>query len=489
MTTLERVFSGKGREILHVVFVHGLNGNARSTWMHNPNDNKTLWPNWIGEEVGCSVWVAGYCAAPSGWTDTAMHLAELGEAFFAALQAQPEFQGQRIVLIGHSLGGLVIKSGMTQAKTLGVPLRLSLLDQIAGVVFIGTPHQGACLASIADNLRLLFKTNAPVTNMVKDDPWLKLLNAQFRHLQEQYKFGVRVFYESKGIWIGKKICFINFGRRVLIVDRNSSDPGIAGVIPTPIDGDHIEIAKPLSRQEFIHKSLVEFLNSVESASENTPPTDRHISAQRAKSCDLATKLRTASSQLLSWPSTLADGTWFDRPELDLLLEGITSELSSTHYVLGVPGSGKSSLLVRLAHERLAAGWCVLAIKADRLPPDILDRQALAKHLNLEDDTAAVLRSLASDAPVILIIDQVDALADLVVQHSARLRVLLDLVQDLDKTEGVHTVISCRTFEQKHDPALRNLNATPIRLELPEWTKIHPVLMAHGLQAEACACFG
>ena len=57
--------------------------------------------------------------------------------------------------------------------------------------------------------------------------------------------------------------------------------------------------------------------------------------------------------------------------------------------------------------------------------------------------------------IVQVIDQVDALADLVVQQSARLRVLLDLVQDLSDAPGIHTVISCRTFEQKHDPALRN----------------------------------
>ena len=166
-----------------------------------------------------------------------------------------------------------------------------------------------------------------------------------------------------------------------------------------------------------------------------------------------------------------------------MIESLAAESASTHFLLGDPGCGKSSLLVRLAQERLAAGWCVLAIKADRLPPDVLDRQALAKHLNLEANTATILRGLARTVPVLVLIDQVDALAELVVQHSARLRVLLDLVQDLSEAEGVHTVISCRTFEQKHDPALRNLDATVIRLELPEWSIVQSVLAARGLQAD------
>lgn len=484
MTVLTRIHKGSVPDALHIVFVHGLGGEAQSTWMHNPKDHTTLWPSWVGEEVGCNVWVAGYGAALSGWTDAAMHLSDLGEALFAALQVEQDLQGHRIVLVGHSLGGLVIKAGMTQAQTLGDSLRLALLGRIAGVVFVGTPHQGSSLATVANKLRLLLRTNEQVTNMVSNDAWLKLLNTQFRSLHVQRSFGVRVFFESKGVFIGRRVFGFEFGPRKLVVDRNSSDPGIAGVIPTAIDGDHIEIAKPKSRKDFVHKALVEFLKGMASGPEGLPSNpDKRSSAPWASSPDLPATLRKASAPLLSWPSTLSDGTWLHRPELSSLIESLAAESSSTHFLLGDPGCGKSSLLVRLAQEQQAAGWCVLAIKADRLPPDVLDRQALTKHLNLEADTASILCGLARTVPVLVLIDQVDALADLVVQHSARLRVLLDLVQDLSEAEGVHTVISCRTFEQKHDPALRNLDATVIRLELPEWPIVQSVLAARGLQPD------
>lgn len=483
MSILTKIHEASAPDAMHAIFVHGLDGDARSTWMHNQKNPSTLWPKWIGEDVDCSVWVAGYGAAPSGWTDAAMHLADLGEALFAALQVEQDLKGRRIVLVGHSLGGLVIKSGMTQAQALGDSKRLALLEQIAGVVFVGTPHQGASLATVAHNLRLLLRTNAQVTNMVNDDAWLKLLNGQFRALYEQRRFDVRVFFESKGVFIGRKILGISFGKRLLIVDRNSSDPGLTGVVPTAIEGDHIEIAKPKSREELIHKATVEFLKGIEGGFANNPPRGGTSPVSWYSSTDLPTTLRNASAPLLSWPSTLADGTWLMRPELDVLTESLATEPSSTHFLLGDPGCGKSSLLVRLAQERQTAGWSILAIKADRLPPDVLDRQALAKHLNLGSDTGTVLREIAKSEPVLVLIDQVDALADLVVQHSARLRVLLDLVQDLSDVEGVHTVISCRSFEQKHDPALRNLDADIIRLELPEWSAVQPILTARGLQAE------
>lgn len=330
-------------------------------------------------------------------------------------------------------------------------------------------------------LRLILRTNSQVTNMVSNDAWLKQLNDQFRALHKQRAFNVRVFFESKGVLIGWRVFSWEFGKRQLIVDRNSSDPGIAGVIPTPIESDHIEIAKPKSRQEPIHKELVDFLKGVTTFSEDSTRTKNPSPTPWPS--DLPKILLNASAPLLSWPSTLADGTWLKRPELELLTEEIATKSSSTHFLLGDPGCGKSSLLVRLAREKQSTGWCVLAIKADRLPPDLINSKALAQHLNLDSNIGTALRELAKSKPVLVLIDQVDALADLVVQHSARLRVLLDLVQELSGTEGVHTVISCRTFEQQHDPALRNLDADIIRLELPEWSAVQQILTARGLQAE------
>ncbi len=464
MATLTRIHTALAPNAIHIIFVHGLGGEARSTWMHNPKDHTTLWPNWIGEDIGCHVWVAGYEAAPSGWTGEAMHLVDLGEALFAALQAESTFQGKKLVLIGHSLGGLVIKSGMTQAASLGDPRRVALLDTVAGVVFVATPHQSSSLATLAHRLRVILRTNSPVTNMVRDDSWLKLINSQFRNLQHERRFSVRVLFETKVTYISWRTLFLFKWPWQLIVDANSCDPGITLVVPTGIDGDHLQVAKPKSRLELAHKTLVEFLVGVTNVPPSGFPVVNYPHAGWHETGELALRMRNASALLLSWPSTLPDGTWLPRPELHTLIANVVGAETSTHLLLGEPGCGKSSLLVRLAQEKQEAGWVVLAIKADSLPPNLLNREALTRHLNLGAETSSVLRRLAKSGPVLVVIDQVDALADLVVQQSARLRVLLDLVQDLCDAPGVHTVISCRTFEQRHDPALRNLDATTLTLD-------------------------
>jgi hypothetical protein len=488
MVMLTRVHSAPEPGALNVVFVHGLGGHPRETWMHNATDHTTLWPTWIGEDTDCHVWIAGYGAAPTKWVDTAMHLADQGVALVSALQAEESLSGARTVLVGHSLGGLVIKSGMTQAESLGDPSHAQVLNTIEGVVFIGTPHQGANLANLADVLRILVRPNPQVGNMQTDDAWLKTLNGQFRHQQARRKFQVRVFFETKKLFKGIRILGIPLGKSFIIVDRHSSDPGIEGVVPTGIDGDHLEIAKPRSRTVFAHKALVDTIKRIAQSGGfppgqglTTPLATREPVLPSAE--EIARKLSNASTQMLNWPSTLLDGTWIQRMELEPLLLDLNGEYEHTFFILGEPGSGKSSLLVKLAEEKRQTGWSVLAIKADRLPEEVRDRQDLDGYLDLGGDSIAILQAVAARGPVLVVIDQIDALAELIVQQSARLRVLLDFVNDLASIPGIRTVISCRTFEQKHDPALRNLSAQIVNLELPEWGDVLPVLQAHGLHAD------
>lgn len=489
MVMLTRVHTASKPGALNVVFVHGLGGHPRETWMHNAADHETLWPTWIGEDTDCHVWIAGYGAATSKWVNTAMHLADQGVALVAALKAEEGLSGARTVLIGHSLGGLVIKSGMTQAESLGDTSHAQVLDTIEGVVFIGTPHQGANLANIADLMRIFVRPNAQVGNMQTDDAWLKTLNGQFRHQQARLKFHVDVFFETKKLFKGFKVFGFPVGMSFTIVDRHSSDPGIEGVVPTGLEGDHLQIAKPASRTVYAHKALVNIIKRIaQDGGFPQGPGPRSLAATGQPPLppaeDIGKKLRNASLQMLNWPSTLADGTWLPREELAPLSLDLNREGENTFFILGEPGSGKSSLLIKLAEEKCQAGWSVLAIKADRLPEEVRDRQGLNGYLDLGGDCIAILTDAAARAPVLVVIDQIDALAELVVQQSARLRVLLDFVNELASIPGIRTVISCRTFEQKHDPALRNLPAQIINLQLPAWEDVLPVLQAHGLHADA-----
>jgi len=78
----------------------------------------------------------------------------------------------------------------------------------------------------------------------------------------------------------------------------------------------------------------------------------------------------ASASLLSWPRTLGENQWLERQELEILLERIDVNETSTTLLLGPPGSGKSALLSTLGHRLLEEELPVLAIKADKRPSSV-----------------------------------------------------------------------------------------------------------------------
>lgn len=213
--------------------------------------------------------------------------------------------------------------------------------------------------------------------------------------------------------------------------------------------------------------------------------------QQAQLIDLASlaqqMARSAPSRaLLDWPQTVGRmHRWLDRPELAELICRIQCSSYSITLVLGDPGSGKSALLARLAKD-IGAGFAVVAIKADELPASVTTDYNLATELGLPKDTdvATSIRRLADTGPVLLLIDQLDALGELMVESPARLRLLLRLIHELAGHRRVHIVASCRRFEHQHDPSLRRIEAEELTLEMPSWEAIEKILSEEGQDASA-----
>ena len=90
--------------------------------------------------------------------------------------------------------------------------------------------------------------------------------------------------------------------------------------------------------------------------------------------------------------------------------------------------------------------------------------------------------MAETVPVLLILDQVDALARYIDLRTERLNVLLNLVRRLGRTHNVHIVVSSRTFEFQHDSRLQSVYAESVTLELPPWNVVLQILASHGVHA-------
>lgn len=193
-------------------------------------------------------------------------------------------------------------------------------------------------------------------------------------------------------------------------------------------------------------------------------------------------LQDASRDLIEWPKALPDGTHLQRPELGQLLSLIEEGESGTRVVLGPPGSGKSALLACVGQQLAVRRIPFLAIKADLLDPSIQTEEDLGKALSLPGPPSELLLQASYLRPVVLLIDQLDALAGYVDLRTGRLSVLLNLVRKLGDRRNIHVILSARTFEFEHDARLKSVRADSVPLSLPPWSDILSVLEGQGIPA-------
>jgi hypothetical protein len=197
--------------------------------------------------------------------------------------------------------------------------------------------------------------------------------------------------------------------------------------------------------------------------------DRQQRASAADAIDIDDARKDAkagSDELRSWPRDIK-GQELLRPELERLKNRIESERSGSTLLIGKAGSGKSALLSRLTEELEAGDFIVFGIKADTLPPTVATFDDIGLALGMAGPLADELNALARVQAVVLIIDQLDAVSDVMDRSSDRMKVLLRLVRNVrDRSLPVHVIVSSRPFEASHDARFQQLKAEEITLSLP-----------------------
>jgi hypothetical protein len=259
----------------------------------------------------------------------------------------------------------------------------------------------------------------------------------------------------------------------------------------PVDIDELLEAMPTVRQRFFKVQLVIGLDDAGAMIDakfaavgllpHAPP-----SAPLALAHEDAAR---GSRGLAGWPQDIW-GEHIARPELERLLERIGQQPAGATLVVGGAGTGKSALLAELYGALRARGTPVLAIKADMLSPDIGDFEDLARDLGMTGKIEEGLLFLASEQPIVLIIDQLDAVSEVMDQSSQRMQVLLRLatrIQAVKATDGraslpIYVVVSSRPFEAKFDARFGQLDADEVTLSLPPFDRVAALLANLGIDA-------
>lgn len=279
-----------------VLFLHGLTGHAYKTWQ-NP-DSQLQWPEALASaQPGARVWAVHYPAAlvskwaylaqaQEGTEDIAVRLAQAiaAQAALGLLKAG----GPPCIVICHSLGGIVTKRLLLYAdrvQSQGLADHVALdPNQLKGILFLGTPHRGSCIATYGAALATALKAGAnkvadvltaldvvvpplgtalrsattagPAMTVLADElkrgnDGLAQLHQDFAALyQRRWQEGLPL-HVMAGVELRSPIAYPD----ALVVDVESADPRLAHelyaqpVPPLKINLDHSQICKPRAQTD------------------------------------------------------------------------------------------------------------------------------------------------------------------------------------------------------------------------------------------------
>lgn len=128
----------------------------------------------------------------------------------------------------------------------------------------------------------------------------------------------------------------------------------------------------------------------------------------------------------------------------------------TALLIGDAGAGKSVVIKDLIDRLDENGIKCLCIKADYLMNDD-PLQTLSRELLF--DSLSIL-SKGQDI-FVLVIDQIDALSQYMTKDRKQINNLLSTIASVKDFSNIRVVISCRKYDAKFDPALRQLESTKV----------------------------
>ncbi|OCL05154.1 hypothetical protein AOQ84DRAFT_267931, partial [Glonium stellatum] len=241
--------------LIDIVFIHGLTGNAYTTWLHKSGVH---WPRDLLKEdlADARVITFGYDAdVVNFWK----HAAQDGVSGFAndllgsLVGCRMGIAANRkIIFVVHSLGGLVTQRALSISRESRYPHLRMIESCTIGICFLGTPHHGSDLAKwgavLADIVNIVKPANRSIVRLLKSgsatlsDVQDSFHNVLEKRKQERLKIEIVCFYEQ--LPCGKSF----------VVPKESAI--MTGELHYPIRANHMDMTRFSNSQEKGYKDIV-----------------------------------------------------------------------------------------------------------------------------------------------------------------------------------------------------------------------------------------
>ena len=334
--------------LIELVFVHGLGGGSRKTW------SKTsfvahYWPQeWIPKDPAFKdvrIHSFGYDSDWAKGKENCLNIHHFGKSLLGELSISPCMKDSNtaIVLVGHSMGGLVIKKAHILARQDGGYENLA--KRFHTIYFLATPHKGSASAKILKKLLQITNSSpAYVAELERGSSVIRSINNEFL----DYSNNLRIwsFYETQKLKIG----FTS----TLIVEPESAILGCRGEKQMPMNADHRSICKFETRNDanyvLIRNSLATTVQAITESKlvEDSIERETNERLRQRQLSDLAKYLQVPEDMdddLANVKDVRLTGTceWFIKKESYQMWRSTAADAPQVLWVSGRPAAGKSVL--------------------------------------------------------------------------------------------------------------------------------------------------
>lgn len=242
---------------MHVLFIHGLGGDADNTWLKRDSKEQS-WPLWLLEDSDdLNIWSIEYSAPKLKFNNSGMGIPDHATNILEHILKIPELSEGEIIFVCHSLGGLITKQILRIANDQTARASAQeFLGRVSGVAFLATPHLGSDISSLGNRLiprvmmrgLALLKPSIAAASLSRNDPNLRELNNWYREWVSNRIIRHLVLTETERMY-----------GVIDVVKQDSADPGLVGTRAIPIAANHGNICKPVNKEDDIYIQVKGFI--------------------------------------------------------------------------------------------------------------------------------------------------------------------------------------------------------------------------------------